>query len=124
MPMSLEQRLADFLAGELPADQRAEFEGEVLADADGLTELVEQRRMDAALRALLDPAQDRVEAAILASVRGRSDEAAVKEVLAKTVRARTPRQQVVRSNRKARDAARPSWIPALAMTMAMVLLAV
>jgi FecR protein len=120
--MSLERSLADYLAGELPPAARAAFEEEILTDADALAELVEQRRLDAALRALLDPAQDRVEAAILASVRGRSDETAVKDVLAKTVRAKIPRPQVVRRAFRTAETSPPSWVPALGMTSVMILL--
>ena len=71
--MPTEQRLSDYLAGALTGHERAAFEAELAADPEALRELVRQRRLDAALGALLDPNAARIEAAIMASVLGASD---------------------------------------------------
>ena len=83
--MPSEQRLADYLAGALTDRERAEFEAELAAHPEALRELVEQRRLEAALGALLDPKSEPLEAAIMASVRGATDEAIEARVLESTV---------------------------------------
>jgi anti-sigma factor RsiW len=83
--MPSEQQLADHLAGALPERERAAFEAELAAHPEALRELVEQRRIEAALGALLSPNTARLEGAILASVRGASDEAIEARILAATV---------------------------------------
>ena len=83
--MPSEQQLADYLASALPDRERAEFEAELAAHPEALRELVEQRRLDAALGALLDPKSEPLEAAIMASVRGATDEAIEARVLEATV---------------------------------------
>jgi len=83
--MPPEQRLADYLAGALSDRERAEFEAELVAHPETLRERVEQRRLDAALGALLDPKSERIEAAIMASVRGASHEATEARVLEATI---------------------------------------
>jgi anti-sigma factor RsiW len=83
--MPSEQQLADYLAGALPERERAAFEAELAAHPEALRELVEQRRLDAALDALLNPSHARVEVAIMASVRGASDEDIEARVLESTV---------------------------------------
>ena len=83
--MPPEQHLADYLAGALLNRERAEFEAELTAHPEALRELVEQRCLDAALGALLDPESERIEAAILARVRGATHEAAEARVLEATV---------------------------------------
>jgi anti-sigma factor RsiW len=80
-----EQRLADYLAGALTDRERAAFEAELAAHPEALRELVEQRRLEAALGALLNPSTARLEVAILASVRGASDEAIEARVLEATL---------------------------------------
>jgi anti-sigma-K factor RskA len=83
--MPSEQRLADYLAGALAGQERAAFEAELAADPEALRELVQQRRLDAALGALLDPNAARIEAAIMASVLGASDSEVEARVLETTV---------------------------------------
>lgn len=92
--MSNDERMAAYLAGDLAPADRAAFEREILADPKRFAELVEQQCMDAGLRALLDPNAQRVESAIMASVRSVSEEAAVEQVLADTVRARHHRESL------------------------------
>lgn len=83
--MPSEQELADYFSGTMPEAERAAFEERMLADDAGIKELVAQRQLHTALKALLDPTQERMEAAILTRVRGVSDETAVKRVLAHTM---------------------------------------
>ena len=83
--MPPEQRLADYLIGTLSDQERAALEAELAADPEGWRGVVQQRRLDAALGALLNPNTARLEAAILASVRGASDEAIEARVLAAAV---------------------------------------
>jgi hypothetical protein len=71
--MPSDQRVADYLASALTGHERAAFEAELAADPEALRKLVQQRRLDAALGALLDPNAARIEAAIMASVLGASD---------------------------------------------------
>jgi hypothetical protein len=82
--MPSEQELADYFSGMLSGADKAAFEEQMLADPSGMDELVAQRRIHTALKAMLDPQPDRIEAGILAHVRGITDEAAVKKVLAHT----------------------------------------
>ena len=79
--MPPEQRLADYLTGTLTDEERAALEAELAADPEGWREVVQQRRLEAALGALLNPNTARLEAAILASVRGASDEAIEARIL-------------------------------------------
>ena len=83
--MPPEQQLADYLAGVLVNRERAELEAELTAQPEALRELVDQRRLDAALGALLDPKSEHIETAIMASVRGATHEATEARVLAATV---------------------------------------
>jgi hypothetical protein len=83
--MPPEQRLADYLADVMTGPERAEFEAGLAADPEALRGLVEQRRLDAALSALLDTSSERIETAILASIRGVSDETVQARVLDATV---------------------------------------
>jgi FecR protein len=119
--MPSEQAIADHLAGALPPESVEAFEEELLASHELLTEFVEQQCVDAALSALFDPEPERVEAAILASLRSASDETMEKRVLAHTVRARAPRQQVLRRTPRPTTVARPSWIPTFIFALATVL---
>jgi hypothetical protein len=83
--MSRDERIAEYLAGNMTSAQRAAFERDIVNDSEGLAELVAQKRMDAGLSALLDSQTQRVESAIMATVRSGSEESAVERVLAKTV---------------------------------------
>lgn len=91
--MPSEQELADYFSGAMPEAERAAFEEQMLADPAAMRELVEQRQLHTALKALLDPRQERMEAAILTRVRGMSDEAVVKKVLAHTTQQARPAKQ-------------------------------
>jgi hypothetical protein len=86
--MPPEQYLADYLAGAMADRERAGFEAELTAHPERLREWVEQRRLDAALGALLDARSDQIKAAIMASVRGATPEAAEARVLEATVHAK------------------------------------
>lgn len=88
--MLSDQELADYFSGTLSDAERKAFEERVLDDSEAMKELVQQRRLHTALKALLDPAPERVEAAILARVRGVSDEAVVTKVLAATTQKAIP----------------------------------
>lgn len=83
--MPPDQRVADYLTGTLTDKERAAIEVELATDPEGWREVVQQRRLEAALGALLNPSTARLEAAIMASVRGASDEAIEARVLAATV---------------------------------------
>jgi hypothetical protein len=117
--MPSEQAIADYIAGALQAENLEVLEDELLASPELLTEFVEQQRVDAALSALFDPEPERVEAAILASVRSVSDEAMEKRVLAHTVSARA-RRQVLRRMPRRIAVARPSWIPTFIFALATI----
>src|SRR6185369_3854515 len=91
-----DERIAAYLAEGLTPAQRAAFEHDIANDPEGLAELVAQQCVDAGLRALLDSETQRVESAIMATVRGSSEEAAVENVLSDTVRAAQPRQKTSR----------------------------
>jgi FecR protein len=119
--MPSEQAIADYLAGALPPENLEALEEELLASPELMTEFVEQQRVDAALTALFDPEPERVEAAILASVRSVSDEAMEKRVLAHTVRARAPRQQILRRTPRPITVTRLSWVPTLIFALATIL---
>jgi anti-sigma factor RsiW len=83
--MPSERQLADYLAGTLTDEERVAFAVELAAHPEALREVVRQQRLDAALGALLNPGHARVEAAIMASVRGTSDEVIEARVLESTV---------------------------------------
>src|SRR6185369_3629790 len=68
--------------------ERAALETEILDEPGALTELAAQQSVDAGLRALLDPRAERLEAAIMRSIRSASVETTVEQVLADTVLAR------------------------------------
>ena len=91
--MPPEQRLADYLAGTLTAHERAELEAALATDPEGLRELAGQRRLDAALSALLEPNPERVEAAIMATLRGVGDAEAATRVLEQTAFAPSARDR-------------------------------
>jgi len=82
--MPPEQRLADYLTGSLTDEECAALEAELATDPESWREVVQQRRLEAALGALLNPNTARLEAAILASVRGASDEAIEARILTAT----------------------------------------
>lgn len=84
--MPADQDLANYFSGAMGEEERLSFEEGMLADQEAMNELIGQRRLHAALKALHDPSAGRIEMAILARVRGISDEAAVNRVLAQTTR--------------------------------------
>ncbi|MEW6302215.1 MAG: hypothetical protein AB1705_02015 [Verrucomicrobiota bacterium] len=81
--MITEQQLAAYLAGSMTGEERARFEQELAADESALRSLVEQERMDAALKFLEGGAVDRdvVRRAILEVVSGPSREDVADEVM-------------------------------------------
>ena len=81
-----EERLADYFTGILSPEDSTAVEAEILVNRDTLQELCVQRQMDAALKALLDSGKAQLEAAIMASVQGLSNEAVEAGVQAQTVR--------------------------------------
>ena len=83
--MLRDERIADYLAGSMTAEQRAAFERDIVKDLEGLAELVGQQCVNAGLRALFDPDAHRVESAIMATVRSESEEVAANRILAETV---------------------------------------
>ena len=70
-----EKHLADYLAGTLPPDESAAREAQLLADPEAMRVVVDQRRMDAALRGILDPQCERLETAIMANIQSAGYEA-------------------------------------------------
>lgn len=86
--MQSEEPLAAYLDGNLPAEEVAAFEESALNDGELFREIVQHRKMEAALLALLGESQ-RMEAAIMASVRGVSDETAAARVMTAAARAPT-----------------------------------
>lgn len=85
-----EETLAAYLADTLPAEESAAFEEAALDDDELFREIVQQRQMEAALRGLLGESK-RMEAAIMASVRGVSDETAAARAMIDAVRGPTAR---------------------------------
>ncbi|MEA3207598.1 MAG: hypothetical protein QOE70_655 [Chthoniobacter sp.] len=82
--MQSEETLTAYLEGILPKEECAAFEESALKDGNLFGEIVHQRRMEAAMRGLLGESQ-RMEAAIMASVRGVSDETAAARVMTAAV---------------------------------------
>jgi len=82
--MPPEQRLADYLTGSLTDEECAALEAELATDPESWREVVQQRRLEAALGALLNSNTARLEAAILASIRGARDEAIEARILTAT----------------------------------------
>jgi anti-sigma factor RsiW len=83
--MPTEQRMTDYLDGALTIDERTEFESELIANPEVLRELLDQRRLDAALAAMLDSSSQRKESAIMAGVMGASHETVEARVLKATI---------------------------------------
>ncbi len=83
--MQSEASLAAYLDGSLPAKESAALEASALNDGELLREIVQQRQMEAALRGFLGESQC-MEVAIMASVRGVSDETAAARVMTAAVR--------------------------------------
>lgn len=92
--MPSDQEFADYFSGAMPPAEREAFEQRMLGEQEGMAELVSQRRLHSALKALLDPTSERMEASILARVRGVSDEVALKKVLAQTTELARPTRAV------------------------------
>ena len=88
--MQSEETLAAYLDGSLPAEERAALEEAALNEGELFREIVHQRKMEAALRGLLGESQ-RMEEAIMVSVRGVSDETAAARVMTAAVRGPTAR---------------------------------
>lgn len=88
--MQSEETLAAYLDGSLPAEDRAALEEAALNEGELLREIVHQRKMEAALRGLLGETQ-RMEEAIMVSVRGVSDETAAARVMTVAMRGPTAR---------------------------------
>ena len=86
--MISENDMARFLAGEMLPEERAAFERDIVDDPQALAQFTAQKSVDAGLQCLLSTDNARVESAVMASVRGRSDETAIARVLADTIRAR------------------------------------
>jgi hypothetical protein len=108
-----DEQLAAYLADELSPAGRAAVEAQLLADPAALQRLLAQRRVDTALRALLDPHACQIEVGIMTGVRGITDEAATERVLQDTVRScRKPKSRWLW----------PTWQPAWNWAGAMALL--
>src|SRR6185437_8383416 len=86
--MLRDERIADYLAGNMAAEQRSDFERDIVKDPEGLAELVGQKCLDAGLHALMNADAERIESAIMATVRSASEEAATERILAETVGAK------------------------------------
>jgi FecR protein len=88
--MQSEETLAAYLDGSLRAEEWAALEEAALNEGELFREIVQQRQMEAALCGLLGESQ-RMEEAIMVSVRGVSDETAAARVMTAAVRGPTAR---------------------------------
>ena len=82
--MISDSQIQAYLAGQLSAADRANFESAVTADPEALRRLIDQERLDSALRILLAPAtlRQRCRSALLANILGQSHQSAVRQVMA------------------------------------------
>lgn len=81
--MISDDQLIAYLAGTLPAEERARVETELAADPAALRRLLDQERLDVSLKLLLNPAANRaqVKASILAGIRTTTHEVSADEVM-------------------------------------------
>lgn len=82
--MITDDQLIAYLAGQLPADEKARLESALATDPDALRRLLDQERLDSVLRLLHAPASERlaVKNSILAVVQSQSHHATVRDVMA------------------------------------------
>lgn len=85
--MISDDQLIAYLAGTLPAEERARVEAELAGDPEALRRVLDQERLDASLKLLLNPAANRaqVKASILAGIRTTTHEVSADEVMKKVL---------------------------------------
>lgn len=90
--MLTEQQLIGYVEGTLPPDERAQVEAALAQDEALRRRMLEQMRLDAALRATLGgvKAGERVKQSVLAVLRGESDAALKRQVLEDTTHLHRP----------------------------------
>ena len=81
--MISDDQLIAYLAGTLPAEERARVEAELAGDPEALRRLLDQERLDASLKLLLNPAasRERVKASVLAGIRTTTHDVSADEVM-------------------------------------------
>jgi hypothetical protein len=82
-----DDQLIAYLAGTMPMEERARVETELARDPEALRRVLDQERLDASLKLLLNPAADRaqVKASILAGIRTVPPEVSADEVMKKVL---------------------------------------
>lgn len=85
--MISDEQLLAYLAGTLPAEERARVEAELAGDPEALRRVLDQERLDASLKLLLNPTANRaqVKASILAGIRTTTHEVSADEVMKKVL---------------------------------------
>ena len=81
--MLTDDQLIAYLAGTLPTEERARVETELAADPESLRRVLDQERLDTALKLLLNPAatRERVKASVLAGIRTPTHDVSAEEVM-------------------------------------------
>ena len=81
--MLTDDQLIAYLAGTLPAEERARVEAELAGDPESLRRVLDQERLDTALKLLLNPAatRERVKASVLAGIRTPTHAVSADEVM-------------------------------------------
>jgi hypothetical protein len=85
--MLSDDQLIAYLAGTLPAEELSRVETELAGDPEALRRLLDQERLDTALKLLLNPAasRERVKASVLAGIRTTTHEVSADEVMKKVL---------------------------------------
>ncbi len=85
--MISDDQLIAYLAGTLPAEERARVETELAGDPEALRRVLDQERLDTALKLLLNPAasRERVKASVLAGIRTTPHAVSADEVMKKVL---------------------------------------
>lgn len=108
--MLTESQLIGYIEGTLPADERTQVEAALAQDAALRQRVLEQMRLDAALRATLGgvKAGERVKQSVLAVLRGESDAALKRQVLEDTTHLHRPAATPLAAAVQQRP-----WLPAI-----------
>ncbi len=81
--MLSDDQLIAYLSGALPSEERARVEAELAGDAEALRRLLDQERLDASLKLLLNPGagRERLKASVLAGIRTPAHEVSAEAVM-------------------------------------------